>query len=63
MECPKCAGPVRVKDNCHVTNTNRIFRKRECKNCGYIFHTIEYIARVDENFKREWKNNYRWQDE
>lgn len=55
MICPKCDGKVRVKDVRHSKYSQDDFRQRECKECGYIFYTVEAIEKFDEKFKRQWR--------
>lgn len=37
MKCPKC------KKDTYVTETRCNHRRRKCKNCGYVFYTVESL--------------------
>ncbi len=41
MKCPLCQGKTRVLETRKADNF--IKRRRECKECGYRFRTIETI--------------------
>ncbi len=42
MTCPKCGGDkLHVYDVRHV-DCESIWRRRECKDCGHRFSTMEY---------------------
>jgi len=49
VKCPRCSSKTRVKDSrlAHKENARR--RKHYCrsKECGYVFHTIEYEQEKD----------------
>lgn len=44
MTCPKCAGETVVRDT--SDREDSVIRKRQCKECGHRFKTVE----VDEDF-------------
>jgi hypothetical protein len=61
MNCPKCGGPVKVKDSVDVSH-NEIFRQRECLNCHRIFYTAEFEVETNEKFLNEWRRYHRKRD-
>jgi len=46
MTCPKCHGPVGVKESRDKDKLNAIYRRRICHACGHTFSTIEYEVDV-----------------
>ena len=45
MRCPKCeAKQTRVTDS-RVIESNIVFRRRRCKECGYRFTSYELTAK------------------
>lgn len=43
MICPKCGcAKIRVVDTL-PDEEQRVFRRRKCTDCGFIFHTVETI--------------------
>lgn len=43
MNCPKCScHDIRVVDTL-PDEEQRVFRRRKCTGCGFIFHTVETI--------------------
>jgi transcriptional regulator NrdR family protein len=44
MECPKCCGDTTVLDTRFKYDVP--YRRRLCKNCGYLFQTVE----ITENY-------------
>jgi transcriptional repressor NrdR len=48
MKCPKCYCDSFVLDS--TTKTDCVERRRECKNCGYRFNTVECDKDMHENF-------------
>lgn len=58
MKCPKCGADVRNIDSVHTEN-NEILRKRICKECDYIFFTMEFECDYDSVFKEAWNRNHR----
>lgn len=44
MICPECGNKLYIKTSEKNDKTNDIYRKRHCKNCGYITYTIELIS-------------------
>ena len=59
MICPKCGGKTGVIDNSSCASSNEEMRKRCCKECGYIFYTVEFIAEYDDYFKKIWWKYHR----
>ena len=57
MVCPECGGKVHVIDN--VSSDDENYRKRECKECGHIFYTLEFEVEYDTTFKKAWRKNHR----
>lgn len=45
MTCPVCGGKTKVDETC--TDGEQIYRRRECKECGYTFHTTEAESTSD----------------
>lgn len=45
MTCPICGGKTKVDET--VSNTEEIYRRRECKECGYTFYTTEAESTSD----------------
>jgi len=45
--CPKCGGDTRVTDKRHQKRTNRNWRRRECRRCGYRFTTYEEVKECE----------------
>lgn len=44
MRCPNCGSLLTSVINTWVKNRRtRIIRKRECKDCGTVFHTEELV--------------------
>lgn len=41
MNCQKCYGPTRIYDVRERDYGNRLWRRRECAECGHRFSTIE----------------------
>lgn len=54
MTCPDCCGKVTVADTVHITDTNEIYRKRKCLECGHVFYTTEFEVEKTEQFRNEW---------
>lgn len=56
MTCPKCGS-----DNLGVIRTNdevdQIIRRRECRECGYRFNTVETDSDVYERLNKKKGNN------
>lgn len=52
MKCPKCFCSTIVVDTTTKIDCNE--RRRECKNCGYRFNTVE----VDEDMHRNFNKMY-----
>ena len=42
MKCSKCNGDLRVKDTRNLKE--RIYRRKECKSCGYRVTTCEVTS-------------------
>lgn len=40
MTCPMCGGCTEVKDS--RPDEESVRRRRQCKECGYNFFTVEY---------------------
>ena len=61
MLCPKCKNLARMDQRNLVTNAkeNEVYRKYICKNCRYVFFTVEFEAEENKKFKEEWE---RWKD-
>lgn len=60
MICPDCGSKnVGVIDNSGNPETNEIYRKRRCKDCRYIFYTIESEVIPTALFKNDFYNNSR----
>jgi transcriptional regulator NrdR family protein len=51
---------VGVIDNSFNPETNEIYRKRRCKNCLYIFYTIESEVIPTAQFRNDFYNNSRY---
>lgn len=52
MNCPKCkSNQVFVIDSRNKEWT--VFRRRECKECGYRYNTVEIEADLYEQFRSE----------
>ena len=50
MVCPICKGKIRTLGTVNNNDTNEIMRRKKCKECGFIFFTLEfqnYKARCD----------------
>ena len=39
MKCPKCKADTKVKES--LSDVDAVYRRRDCKECGYIFYTSE----------------------
>lgn len=50
MTCPVCGGAVRVI-HCR-SDCESVYRKRQCKNCDYVFYTTESES---ESARKEYK--------
>ena len=59
MNCPKCGGKTRVADVRHPNSNDETLRSRVCAVCGFLFHTVEYLAADDNSFKNYWMKSYR----
>lgn len=66
MLCPECiknrsnrVHKITVLDTVHNDKENEIYRKRQCRNCGYEFYTVEYEVEVNERFLNDWTKNHR----
>ena len=57
MKCPICGNNTKVIDVRH--DCESIGRKRECKTCGHIFYSVEFIAEQDDVFEKEWSKYHR----
>jgi transcriptional regulator NrdR family protein len=57
MNCPKCSGRALVVDSVLAEEEN--YRKRRCLDCNHVFYTVEYEAVRNEEFREQWKRNYR----
>jgi transcriptional regulator NrdR family protein len=57
MNCQKCGEKTLVKDCVHTNEEN--YRRRMCGSCGRVFYTIEFEVEQNEEFVRQWNNNYR----
>lgn len=53
MTCPECGGPVRVDSTLNMDG-NKVYRRRQCKKCKFVFGTIEYITRMQDQFNKDW---------
>lgn len=63
MTCPVCGGKTKVEKIC--SNTEEIYRRRSCQECGYTFYTTEAESTSDgfyktmcekhPSYKRPWK--------
>ena len=63
MTCPVCGGKTKVDRQC--SNTEEIYRRRACKECGFTFYTTEAESNSDgffstlcdkhPSYKRPWK--------
>lgn len=42
MRCPKCGGGSHVKQT-----LMKVYRKRQCNDCGFRFDTKENIAKIE----------------
>ena len=58
MICPKCKGKLHTIDTVN-TPDNEVYRRRQCKECGYEFYTIEFEAECDDKFKSMWNKYHR----
>lgn len=52
MNCPNCGGKIRVLDVRQDFHDNETYRKKECRDCHYIFFTIEYDVNPDSMIKK-----------
>lgn len=61
MECPKCKGKTAVFRTVYNPWQQETYRHRYCKDCDYMFYTVEYEIEETEKFKADWKKhiNYR----
>ena len=55
MKCPTCNSSNNITHD-FVTNpeTNEVYRRRDCKNCGRVFFTVEFEVEVTEKLQEEW---------
>lgn len=58
MHCPNCDSPTRVVDVSHNKKTHAMYRKRKCRECGYIFYTTCVESR-EPNSHRNFRIYYR----
>ena len=49
MTCPFCGGKSKIEKTC--SNTEEIYRRRSCLECGYVFYTTETESTSDEFYK------------
>lgn len=49
MTCPVCGGKTKVDETC--TDGEQIYRRRVCKECGYIFYTTETESTSDDFYR------------
>lgn len=59
MKCPKCNGKLGVIDSVHNDRENETYRARQCKNCGHLFHTVEYEVIQNKRFEEDWAEFHR----
>lgn len=52
MKCPKCDGKVGVVET--YPYDGAVYRRRKCKSCGYVFHTMEDIVKYDYEIAGVW---------
>ena len=58
MNCPNCGGKVAVIDTTS-TPDGEIYRKRKCRECNYVFYTVEIEVEFDEAVRDAWNRFYR----
>ena len=39
MKCPKCRFDTKIKET--LSDVNAVYRRRNCKGCGFTFYTVE----------------------
>ena len=60
MNCEKCGSKdVKVLDVVHNNDAYEIYRKKQCKNCGRMFYTMEFEVEDDAVFMESWYEHYR----
>ena len=50
MRCPKCGSPYSqtiITDKRNENLDDKIFRTRQCSDCGYSFNTVETFCDID----------------
>ena len=57
MTCPVCGGATKVIDS--RPEVDNVHRRRECKECGYKFSTVEIEEDVIESIAgaAQWQSN------
>lgn len=55
MTCPVCGGKSKVEKSCSDTET--IYRRRSCQECGYVFYTTESESTSDGFYKTMLENH------
>lgn len=54
MKCPKCQGNTYILESRNAKGRwTGVRRRRECKECGHRFSTLETIAALDEGSRLE----------
>lgn len=63
MYCPTCGGKTKVTDT--ATHKGLVARRRVCKDCGRVVHTLELCDKHDTSMKilsarqKAWVNSKR----
>lgn len=58
MTCPQCNGKVYVIDSVNAPEGD-IYRKRKCRECGYLFYTVESEMEAMPSFVKKWSYYHR----
>ena len=53
MKCPNCGGRVHVENTLNMDD-NKVYRRRQCNSCKFVFGTIEYITKMQDQFNKDW---------
>lgn len=57
MDCPKCAGKqVFIIDS--RAKTDHVWRRRECRDCGYRWNTVEVEQDLFERRKNDLQKRF-----
>lgn len=59
MICPNCGRKMLVKDTVWNPNEEETYRLRECPDCGWFAHTVEYEVEPNERFEMDWAEHHK----